>query len=139
MSGSLYYSLGAHFTPCELCWYQRICEYPLAVALLIAALRKDRDVWHYLVAPAVIGIIIASYQTQLQAYPKQHSFCQLANPCTTRYVWVFKFVSLPFMDLTALCFVLAMALVVRRSTRSVAAEPIAAEPLPERVPQGASA
>ena len=30
-AGSLYFSEVAHFTPCRLCWYQRICMYPLAL------------------------------------------------------------------------------------------------------------
>src|SRR3954449_3294771 len=29
--GSLYFSEIAHFEPCRLCWFQRICMYPLAV------------------------------------------------------------------------------------------------------------
>src|SRR5437870_4857275 len=34
-AGSLYYSESAGFTPCELCWYQRIVMYPLVVVLLV--------------------------------------------------------------------------------------------------------
>ena len=40
MLGSLYYSLIADYSPCELCWYQRICMYPLAPILLVGAIRK---------------------------------------------------------------------------------------------------
>ena len=36
--GSLYYSQVMHFLPCELCWYQRICMYPLSITLLLIAL-----------------------------------------------------------------------------------------------------
>lgn len=107
-AGSLYYSLGAHFEPCELCWYQRICVYPFSVVLLIAASRRDRHVWRYVVPPAAVGLGIAAYQTQLQAFPDQRSFCSLFNPCTTRYVWEFGFVSLPFMAMTAFCFIITM-------------------------------
>src|SRR5690242_10162584 len=35
--GSLFFSEVAHFVPCELCWYQRICMYPLSLTLLLAA------------------------------------------------------------------------------------------------------
>jgi disulfide bond formation protein DsbB len=109
--GSLYYSLVAHFPPCDLCWYQRICMYPMAAILLIAALRRDSGIWRYLMPQAVIGAVIAVYHTQLQAFPKQSSFCSTTNPCTARYVWEFGFVSLPFMDLAALGFIIAMLLV----------------------------
>jgi disulfide bond formation protein DsbB len=118
-AGSLYYSLGAHFTPCELCWYQRICVYPLSVVLLIAALRRDFGVWRYGLPPALVGIVIAAYHSQLQAFPTQATFCSLTNPCTIRYVWQFGFVSLPLMDLAALIFITAMLLLARAHERQI--------------------
>ena len=112
--GSLYLSQIAHFAPCPLCWYQRICMYPLSVALLVGGLRRDRDVWAYVIPPAVIGAVIAIYHTQLQAFPKQAHFCKIGiDSCTTRWVWEFGFVSIPFMSLAAFSFIIAMMLVVR--------------------------
>jgi disulfide bond formation protein DsbB len=112
MAGSLYFSQVAHFTPCALCWYQRIAMYPLSIVLLIAALRGDRRVAWYVVPVATIGALFAAYHTQLQAFPSQHSsFCTLAEPCTVRYVWEFGFVSLPFMALSAFVFVITMTAV----------------------------
>jgi len=111
--GSLYYSQIADFVPCELCWFQRIAMYPLALLLLIAAVRRDRGIWIYVVPLAAIGAGISIYHTQLQAFPEQSSFCSTLTPCTTRYVWEFGFVSLPFMALTAFAFIIAMVLVAR--------------------------
>src|SRR3954453_17944867 len=82
-AGSLYYSLVAHFEPCELCWYQRICIYPLTVFLFVAAVRRDRSVWLSVVPLTAIGGVIAAYHTQLQAFPEQRTFCTTLNPCTT--------------------------------------------------------
>jgi disulfide bond formation protein DsbB len=119
MFGSLYYSIGPpQFTPCELCWYQRICLYPMAAILLIAAIKKFRGIWLYVLPQLVIGAGIAIYHTQLQAFPKQQSFCAAFNPCTTRYVWEFHIgshlgVSLPFMSLAASTFIITMVLVSR--------------------------
>ncbi len=112
-AGSLYYSLGAGFAPCELCWYQRICIYPLSAVLLIAAVRRDRDIWRYALAPTLVGIALAGYHTQLQAFPHQQSFCSTTAPCTARYVWQFGFVSLPLMDLCALTFIATMLYLAR--------------------------
>ena len=106
--GSLYYSEIAGYLPCELCWFQRICVYPLSATLIIAAVRRDRDIWRYVVVPAAVGLVIAVYHTQLQAFPEQKSFCPTEVPCTARYVWEFGFVSLPFMALTAFVFILLM-------------------------------
>jgi len=112
--GSLYLSEIAHFLPCPLCWYQRICMYPLAVALLVGGLRRDRDVWAYVLPPAIIGAAFAIYHTQLQAFPAQsHLFCVINDPCTVRYIWEFGFVSIPFMSLAAFSFIIAMMLLVR--------------------------
>ncbi|MGO9873146.1 MAG: disulfide bond formation protein B [Acidimicrobiia bacterium] len=112
--GSLYLSEIAHFLPCPLCWYQRICMYPLAVALLVGGLRRDREVWAYVLPPALIGAAFAIYHTQLQAFPAQHGpFCKIAEPCTVRYIWEFGFVSIPFMSLAAFSFIIAMMLLVR--------------------------
>ncbi|MEO5900582.1 MAG: disulfide bond formation protein B [Ilumatobacteraceae bacterium] len=127
-AGSLYYSLGAHFEPCELCWYQRICIYPLSLVLLAAALRRDRTVWTYTIPIAAIGAVIATYHTQLQAFPKQTTFCSLNNPCTTRYVWEFGFISLPLMALTAFCFVITMITIAARG--AAAPSPRTSSPLP---------
>jgi disulfide bond formation protein DsbB len=121
--GSLYLSEIAHFVPCPLCWYQRICMYPLFVALLVGGLRRDREVWVYVLPPAVVGAAIAIYHTQLQAFPKQVHFCTPgADSCLNRYIWEFGFVSIPFMSLAAFSFIIAMMLVVR-SGDSDALEP----------------
>jgi disulfide bond formation protein DsbB len=114
--GSLYFSQVAHFTPCALCWYQRIAMYPLSIVLLVAAIRRDRGIAWYVVPVATIGALFATYHTQLQAFPQQHSaFCTLTEPCTVRYVWEFGFVSLPFMALSAFVFIITMTVLAARA------------------------
>lgn len=49
-AGSLYFSEIADFVPCRLCWFQRICMFPLAGILLVAAIRQDRNVRWYATA-----------------------------------------------------------------------------------------
>jgi disulfide bond formation protein DsbB len=115
--GSLYYSEVAHFVPCALCWYQRICMYPLSVILLVAALRRDTRVWLTAGPLVVIGLGLSIYHTQLQAWPSQgSSFCTTLEPCTVRYVWEFGFVSLPFMAFAAFAFIGVMLLLSRSSS-----------------------
>ena len=121
--GSLYFSEVAHYTPCKLCWYQRIAMYPLSIVLLVAALRRDRHIAWYVIPVATIGAVFAAYQTQLQAFPRQHSsFCTLTEPCTVRYVWEFGFVSLPFMSLAASVFVITMTALAAASEPEVLEE-----------------
>ncbi len=114
MAGSLYYSEVAHFVPCKLCWYQRIAAYPLGVLLPVAAIRRDRDVWFYVVPLATVGAGFAIYHAQLQAFPAQgSSFCTVTEPCTTRYVWEWGFMSLPLMALSAFVVIITLVLIAR--------------------------
>ena len=128
MLGSLYFSEIAHDVPCDLCWFQRICMYPLSVTFIVAAIRRDASVWRYAVIPASVGAVIAIYHTQLQAFPDQKSFCPTAVPCTIRYVWEFGFVSLPFMALAGFVFALLMLRVANLGPSRAAdeLEPVAA-------------
>jgi hypothetical protein len=124
MLGSLYYSEIAGFTPCPLCWYQRICMYPLAVVLGVAALRRDRDVRFYVLPVALVGAVIASYHAWIQAFPPASgsAFCTVDAPCTDRFVWEFGFVSLPFMALCGFLFIATMMLLARPERRGPTAD-----------------
>ena len=117
--GSLYYSKVQSFVPCELCWYQRICVYPFALILGIAAWRRDAGIRIYAIPVFAVGMAIAAYHTWIQAYPPSNgtSFCTIEAPCTTRYVWEFGFVSLPFMALSAFVGMTVLLLVARPAPR----------------------
>jgi nitrate reductase gamma subunit len=39
--GSLFLQYAEHFDPCDFCWLQHICMYPLSLLLGIAAFRGD--------------------------------------------------------------------------------------------------
>jgi disulfide bond formation protein DsbB len=60
-AGSLFFSQVAHFVPCELCWFQRICMYPVALLTLLAALANDYRVARYLLPLPVIGAGFSVY------------------------------------------------------------------------------
>ena len=60
-AGSLFFSEVANFVPCELCWYQRIFMYPLAIVTLLAALANDQRVARYLLPLPVIGAGFSVY------------------------------------------------------------------------------
>jgi disulfide bond formation protein DsbB len=100
--GSLYYSEIANFTPCKLCWYQRIAMYPQAIVLGIAALRNDHHIRRYVLPIVSIGAAISIYHYLLERFPSLESAgsCDPTAPCTTVWVWEFHFVSIPFMALS---------------------------------------
>ena len=132
--GSLYYSEVAGYTPCVLCWYQRICIYPLAVILGVAVLRRDVGVRWYAIPMATLGVVVSSYHTWVQAYPDRTTdFCTLEAPCTARYVWELGFVSLPFMALSAFLFVITMLAVAVPDDRQPTPGPVS-PPAEDRTP-----
>ncbi len=97
-AGSLYFSEVAHFTPCRLCWFQRIAMYPLAATLFVAAIRKDRAARWYVLPQAVIGLGVAAYHYLIEWYPNlEKTACDLSAPCTAVWFRGFGFVSLAFM------------------------------------------
>jgi hypothetical protein len=109
--GSLYFSEVAGFTPCTLCWYQRIAMYPFVVLLGVATLRRTRSVTG---APALaaIGAVVAGYHVALEWMPSLDTgACAVAAPCT--YVWFRQFgiFSLPTLALTAFLLILTLLLV----------------------------
>lgn len=121
MLGSLYYSEVQGYTPCELCWYQRICSYPFAVILGIAAWRRDVAVRVYAVPVFAIGAAISLYHIYIQHFPPDGgtAFCTADAPCTTRYVdELGGLVSIPFMALSAFVVMSALLLVARSATTS---------------------
>lgn len=100
--GSLYYSEVAGFPPCDLCWYQRIAMYPMAVILPLGARRGDLGVRRYALPLAVTGGALSVYHYLLQHFPGlEAGACRPDNPCTLRWVWELGFVSIPFMALAA--------------------------------------
>jgi Disulfide bond formation protein DsbB len=109
MAGSLYFSESAHFVPCKMCWYQRIAMYPLAVLLLIAAVRRDSSIRRYAVPLAAIGALISTYHYVVEWRPSlSKGVCDISLPCS--FVWFrqFGFVSLPLMALCGFAAIVAL-------------------------------
>ncbi|HZT54392.1 MAG TPA: disulfide bond formation protein B, partial [Gaiellaceae bacterium] len=59
--GSLFYSQIAGFVPCELCWFQRICMYPLSILTLILAWQGDHRAARYLLPLPLVGAGVSVY------------------------------------------------------------------------------
>jgi Disulfide bond formation protein DsbB len=111
-AGSLYFSEVATFTPCTLCWYQRIAMYPFVVLLGVAALRRDDRPPTGASTLAAVGALIAAYHVALEWIPSLDSgACSAAVPCTFVWFRVFGVISLPMLALTAFLLILTLLLV----------------------------
>ena len=102
--GSLFFSEVAHFVPCELCWYQRICMYPLSIILLLAALAGDHRVARYLLPLPVVGAGVSVYHLLVEnGVVGQSSACFVSAPggCATKWINEFGYMTIPTLALTA--------------------------------------
>jgi hypothetical protein len=109
MAGSLYFSENANFVPCKLCWFQRIAMYPLALLLLIAALRRDDNIRRYAVPLASIGAVISAYHYLIEWRPSLDAgTCDITAPCTVPWFRQFGFVSLPLMALCGFAAIVSL-------------------------------
>lgn len=97
--GSLYFSEIRDFPPCVLCWYQRICMYPLALLIPIGITSRDRFIYRYTLPLAVTGLGIAIYHNLLyyNILPEAAAPCLAGVSCTTKFVEYFGFVTIPLM------------------------------------------
>ena len=100
--GSLFFSEIAGFVPCDLCWFQRICMYPLSILTLMAAWRGDYRVTRYFLVFPVVGACISIYhiliENQVIAEPGS---CRIGGAgCAVKWINEFGYVTIPTLALT---------------------------------------
>jgi disulfide bond formation protein DsbB len=101
--GSLFFSEIAGFIPCELCWYQRICMYPLSLLTLMMAARADHRAARYLLPLPVIGAGVSVYHLLIEnGVVAQSSACLVSAPggCATKWINEFGYMTIPTLALT---------------------------------------
>ena len=99
-AGSLYFSEIADFVPCRLCWFQRICMYPLVAILGVAAWRRDRGARWYCLPLLVAGGSVSLYHYIIEWKPSWgESACGVGPSCTDVWFRELGFVTLAFMAL----------------------------------------
>ena len=111
--GSIFYPEIAGFTPCEFCWYQRICMYPLSILTLFLAAHADNRAVRYILPLPVAGAGISIYH-MLIAYGAitEPSGCQIGNTaigCNTQWIKPesFGYLTIPTLALTGFLLVIA--------------------------------
>jgi disulfide bond formation protein DsbB len=103
MAGSLFFSEILHFPPCVLCWYQRICMYPLVAILAVGIARKDKNVAWYVLPLTIIGLGISIFHNLLyyKLIPDELAPCTTGVSCTTKFIEYFGFITIPFLSMIA--------------------------------------
>jgi len=116
--GSLFFSEIAHYAPCELCWYERICMYPLTIVLLLMALANDYRASRYLLPLPIVGAVLAAYHVLVErGVVSQSNECLLSAPggCATKWIDELGYVTIPVLTLTAFALVLGFLLLAGQS------------------------
>ena len=86
----------AHFPPCELCWYQRICMYPLSVATLVVAAFGARRAARWLLPLPVVGACLSVYHILIEnGLALQPIGCLSSSPCALTWIYEFGYVTIP--------------------------------------------
>lgn len=109
-TGSLYMSNILQWTPCRLCWFQRIFMYPLVILLGVSLLFNSRDIKDYVIPMTLVGIPIAAYHFITQRVEQFHAAgCSITQvSCATEYTFHFGYITIPTMALTAFLVILVL-------------------------------
>jgi len=121
--GSLLYSNYFDYAPCLLCWYERICIYPIAILLFTENIRKSALLQKQILLLSTTGFIIALFHNYITIFPGTTiDVCGTSGvSCLTRYVYQFGFVSIPLMSAIILVSgVLISVLAMRYPHRGIA-------------------
>ncbi len=116
--GSLFFSQVMEFTPCVLCWYQRIAMYPLVIILLVGALKAPESTFLFSAPLVLIGWLIALYHNLLhyEIVPESASPCLEGVSCSTVYIEWFGFITIPILSLLAFTMIGILLIYFKRTT-----------------------
>jgi disulfide bond formation protein DsbB len=99
--GSLFFSEIAGFVPCELCWFQRICMYPLSILTLFAAFHGEHRLARYLLPLPVVGAGVSIYHLLVENHVvSTPAACQIGAGCTVKWINEFGYMTIPTLALT---------------------------------------
>lgn len=116
--GSLYLSEIAGYTPCRLCWVQRLFMYPAAALLLVSLASGRRALAVVAGALAAVGLPVALFHRYEQAVGGFEGLCDAASPCSARWVEHFGVITIPTMAACGFAAIVALlAVQTRWSTR----------------------
>ncbi len=106
--------------PCNLCWFQRACMFPLAIVLGVACLRGDLSVWRYAIPLGIVGIGVAAFHSLLYAglIPERITPCSQGVSCTNTDMTILGNVPLPALAFVTFGAIVLLLFLVRSRNRS---------------------
>jgi len=114
--GSLFFSYVMEFAPCVVCWYQRICLFPLVLILAVGLFPFDTKVVKFALPLAIAGWLTAFYHTLLysEIIPESIQPCNKGVSCTEKYIDLFGFLTIPMLSLLSFTAVITLLIFLNR-------------------------
>ncbi|MEL7431393.1 MAG: disulfide bond formation protein B [Chlamydiota bacterium] len=97
--GSWFFGEGSGLKPCPLCWYQRVCLFPLVPILGVAVYKNFVPIWQYVIYQIFAGMFFAIYQLLQDYMPGKQMFCGKAKACISKDV--IAHIPFPFLSFIA--------------------------------------
>jgi disulfide bond formation protein DsbB len=110
--GALFLGEVMGYTPCVLCWYQRIGMFPLVLILAAGLFPFDRKVVRYALPLALAGWLLAVFHWAVASglVPESATPCSQGVPCSVEQISWFGFLTLPLLSVLAFSAIIALLL-----------------------------
>jgi disulfide bond formation protein DsbB len=114
---SLFFSYVMGFAPCVLCWYQRICLFPLIIILAVGLFPFDKNVVKFALPLAIAGWLTAFYHNLLYSgvIPENIQPCSQGVSCTEKYIELFGFLTIPMLSLLSFSTIITLLIILKRT------------------------
>jgi len=98
---SLFFGEVMKLPPCSLCWYQRVCLFPLTLVIAVGIALRDPDLLLYALPLVVVGLALALYHNLIYygVVSEALSPCTQGVPCSARQIEWLGFITIPLMAL----------------------------------------
>ena len=110
--GSLFFSEVMGYAPCNLCWYQRLCVYPMFFIILTGLYLKSKDTVVFLLPFSIAGLFISVYHNLI--YYKLITVivpCTESAPCTQQQLNWLGFVTIPLLSLATFIILVGLNII----------------------------
>lgn len=110
--GALFLGEVMGYTPCVLCWYQRIAMFPLVLILAAGLFPFDPRVVRYALPLALAGWLLAAFHWGVSSglIPESATPCSQGVPCSVDVVTWFGFLTLPMLSVLSFTAIIALLL-----------------------------
>ncbi|MDO8269222.1 MAG: disulfide bond formation protein B [Candidatus Levybacteria bacterium] len=116
-AGSLSFSEVANFTPCKLCWFQRIAMYPIGLISFVSMIKSDDGVKKYALPLSLIGLVIAGYHILVQTFPKALECSDEVAKCSAKEFAQYGYITIPVMAFTAFLLIALLAFFAPKTSK----------------------